>query len=56
MSSAKMPENLNSNKKFNHVNLEVHADYFVRIKTEQIKPILQVILQLYGIKFVSDLR
>jgi hypothetical protein len=23
------------------------ADYFVRIKTEQIKPILQVILQLY---------
>jgi hypothetical protein len=25
----------------------VHADYFVRIKTEQIKPILQVILQLY---------
>jgi hypothetical protein len=30
-----------------YVNLEVHADYFVRIKTEQIKPILQVILQLY---------
>jgi len=30
-----------------YVNLEVRPDYFVRIKTEQIKPILNVILQLY---------
>lgn len=30
-----------------YVNLEVRSDYFVRIKTEQIKPILKVVLQLH---------
>ncbi|MBA5248703.1 MAG: hypothetical protein FE834_04090 [Gammaproteobacteria bacterium] len=35
------------NESREYVNLEVRPDYFVRIKTEQIKPILDVILQLY---------
>ncbi|CAC9603755.1 DNA/RNA helicases, SNF2 family [uncultured Gammaproteobacteria bacterium] len=30
-----------------YVNLEVRSNYFIRIKTKQIKPILDVILQLY---------
>jgi hypothetical protein len=35
------------NEVIEYVNLEVRSNYFILIKTEQIKPILDVILQLY---------
>lgn len=42
-----------SNESREYMNLEVRPDYFVRIKTKQIKPILEVLLQLYDEKTQS---
>ncbi|MBA5249068.1 MAG: helicase SNF2 [Gammaproteobacteria bacterium] len=41
------------NESREYVNLEVRPDYFVRVKTKQIKPILDVLLQLYDKKSQS---